>query len=98
MNNSNNSSQKELDELLNKIDNLSLEQRNKLIQKLLDSAFGKTGVTFVLGGNNVINNLFAVQLNSSSEAIEKQLEKIPPEAIGNLMEALASYLKNNDFH
>lgn len=74
-----------LEQVLKLIEQLSSEERVELAQRLI----GGSGLTVVLGGNNVINNSFAVQLNGNSEQLEEQLQQIPPDVIALLLEAIA---------
>jgi hypothetical protein len=45
--------------------------------------------TSILGGYNVINNSFALQVHGDSEKIAEQLQNFPPETIQSLTEAIA---------
>lgn len=82
----------EFNNFLDFVDNLSDEQRRKLTQKLI----GQNSLqTVVLGGCNVINNSFALQINGDSKKIAEQLSDFPPEAIASLTEAIAIWMKQN---
>ncbi|NET90951.1 MAG: hypothetical protein F6K45_23135 [Kamptonema sp. SIO1D9] len=75
-----------------KIENLPPVERIKLAQKFL----GKdSGLTVVLGGQNVINNSFSLQLNSSTDEISEQLKNIPPEVLGELLQAIAIRIRQD---
>ena len=74
------------------VDKLSDEQKQELAQKLIGQ---KSPLTVVLGGYNVINNSFALQINGDSEKIAEQLASLPPEAVANITEAIAMWMKRN---
>ena len=74
------------------VDQLSEEQKRELAQKLIGQ---NSPLTVVLGGYNVINNSFALQLNGDTEKIAEQLGSIPPEAIASLTEAIAMWMRQN---
>ena len=80
----------EFNNFLDFVDNLSDEQKQELAQKLIGR---DSPLTVVLGGYNVINNSFALQLNGDSEKVAEQLENFPPEAIASLTEAIAMWMR-----
>ena len=82
----------EFNNFLDFVDNLSDEQKQELAQKLIGQ---DSPLTVVLGGYNVINNSFALQVNGDSEKIAEQLSNFPPEAIANLTEAIAMWMRQN---
>ena len=74
------------------VNKLSDEQKRELAQKLIGQ---NSPLTVVLGGYNVINNSFALQINGDSEKIAEQLQNFPPEAIASLTEAIAMWMRQN---
>lgn len=74
------------------VDKLSDEQKQVLAQKLIGQ---NSPLTVVLGGYNVINNSFALQLNGDSEKVAEQLSNFPPEAVVSLTEAIAMWMRQN---
>lgn len=82
----------EFNNFLDFVDNLSDEQKRELAQKLIGQ---NSPLTVVLGGYNVINNSFALQLNGDTEKIAEQLQNFPPEAIQTLTEAIAMWMRQN---
>ena len=82
----------EFDNFMDFVDKLSDEQKQELAQKLIGQ---KSPLTVVLGGYNVINNSFALQINGDSEKIAEQLASLPPEAVANITEAIAMWMKRN---
>lgn len=83
----------EFNSFLDFVDNLSDEQKRELAQKLVGGQSSPLNV--VLGGYNVINNSFALQLNGDSEKVAEQLKNFPPELIQSLMEAIAMWIGQN---
>ncbi|MBE9039353.1 hypothetical protein IQ235_00900 [Oscillatoriales cyanobacterium LEGE 11467] len=79
------SSMMEFDELADRIKSMSSEQRAELAQKLLGQNHGST---LIMGGTNVINNSFAIQLNGNAEEMSQQLKNVPPEVVDELLELL----------
>ncbi len=79
-----------MEEIWQNVESLPPKYRLELGQRLLSRLLSKSGLTVVLGGNNVINNSFAVQLNGNSEEMEKQIADIPTETLGKLVEAIAN--------
>ena len=82
----------EFNNFLDFVDNLSDEQKRELAQKLIGQ---NSPLTVVLGGYNVINNSFALQLNGEAEKVAEQLQNFPPEAIASLTEAIAMWMRQN---
>lgn len=82
----------EFENFLDFVDNLSDEQKQELAQKLIGR---DSPLTVVLGGYNVINNSFALQLNGEIDKVAEQLENFPPEAIASLTEAIAMWMRQN---
>jgi hypothetical protein len=78
-------------EILEMIENLDQSEREKLLNKLNPS------MTIIFGGSNLVSNGAAVQINASSEDLDKSLEKIPPEALGEFLKALGVYIAKNRF-
>jgi hypothetical protein len=82
----------EFENFLDFVDKLSNKQKQELAQKLIGY---NSPLTVVLGGYNVINNSFALQLNGGSGKIAEQLQNFPPEAIQSLTEAIAMWFGQN---
>jgi hypothetical protein len=82
----------EFENFLDFVDKLSNKQKQELAQKLIGY---NSPLTVILGGYNVINNSFALQLNGDSEKIAEQLQNLPPEAIQSLTEAIAMWFGQN---
>ena len=82
----------EFNNLLDFVDHLSDEQKQQLAQKLIGY---NSPLTVVLGGYDVINNSFALQLNDDTEKIAEQLKSFPPEPIQSLTEAIAMWMRQN---
>lgn len=82
----------EFNNYLDFVDKLSDEQKQELAQKLIGH---NSPLTVVLGGYDVINNSFALQLNRDTEKIAKQLQNFSPKVIQNLTEAIAMWLGQN---
>ena len=82
----------EFNNFLDFVDNLSDEQKQELAQKLIGRS---SPLTVVLGGYNVINNSFALQLNGEADKVAEQLQNLPPEAIASLTEAIAMWMRQN---
>lgn len=76
----------EFNKLMQGLEDLTIVQRLAIAQKLLGE---NSGLTVVLGGNNVINNSFAIQINGDAPEISKQLEELPPETFAELLKAIA---------
>ena len=74
-------------EIINLFENLSDKEKQDVLKELLCDRF-----TLVLGGNNVICNSTAVQINGTTDEMGKALENIPPEAIAELLKAVAEYV------
>lgn len=83
----------EFKNFLKGLDNLSEEQRNKLFEKFVRKY--NPPVTIVLGGDNVINNSFAIQANGEASDVAEQLKNIPPELVASLTEAIAMWMRQN---
>lgn len=69
------------------IDNLSVDKRQKLVQKLLGQ---DSGLIVILDNSNIINSIvhsIAILNESSAEDIFQLLKNIPPQAIEKLIEA-----------
>lgn len=75
-----------LDEILKEINALAPDDRVQVAQKLLGHDHG---LTVVLGGHNVINNSFVLQLNGSVDEISNQLKELPAETLEELLKAIA---------
>jgi riboflavin synthase alpha subunit len=56
----------------------------------------KQPIILVFSGSSVINNGVCIQVGSSAEELEKSLEKVPPEAIAELLKAIAVYITKKD--
>jgi hypothetical protein len=82
----------EFENFLDFVDKLSNKQKQELAQKLIGY---NSPLTVILGGYNVINNSFALQLNGDSEKIAEQLQNFTPEAIQSLIEAIAVWFGQN---
>lgn len=82
----------EFENFLDFVDKLSNKQKQELAQKLIGY---NSPLTVILGGYNVINNSFALQLNGDSEKIAEQLQNFSPEAIQSLIEAIAMWFGQN---
>jgi hypothetical protein len=82
----------EFNNFLDFVDQLSNDQKQVLAQKLIGQ---NSPLTVVLGNYNVINNSVVLQSNGNSEQIAEQLQKLSPEAIQNLTEAIAMWLGQN---
>jgi hypothetical protein len=48
----------------------------------------KQPIILVFSGSSVINNGVCIQLGSTAEELREALEKVPPEAIGELLKAI----------
>lgn len=68
------------------INNLSSNEKIAIGQNLL----GGSGLTVILGGNNVVANSTAFQINSSAEEISKTLNELPPEVVAEFLKAIAT--------
>lgn len=80
------------EELLERIENLTDEEKRELAQKLI----GETSpLTVVLGGCNDINNSLIIQINNGVDKVSEQLEKLPPDAFQTLVEAIAVWIGKN---
>jgi hypothetical protein len=60
-----------------------------------DSEDKKQPIILVFSGSSVINNGVCIQLGSSPQELEKSLEKVPPEAIAEILKAIAIYITKN---
>lgn len=80
---------KEFEELRRRMSELSVDQKAKLATELLPGA-----ITLVLGGNNVINNSFAFQINGTAEEMSKKLENLSNETLATLIEAISIRIRN----
>ena len=80
------------EDVLDLVDKLSDEEKQQLTQHLLGG--NNSPLTVVLGGYNVINNSVALQLNGEVEKIAEQLEKVSPETLQKLLEAIALRIGN----
>ncbi|MGK7947212.1 MAG: hypothetical protein AB4058_22375 [Microcystaceae cyanobacterium] len=85
-----NNGSSEPEEILKAFDDLTHEQKQYVIGKLLGDR-----LTFVLGGNNVINNATAFQINSNSEDMSKALNNLSPQTVAELLKAVSIYISNN---
>lgn len=74
-------------EIISLFENLSEKEKQDVLKDIL-----RDRMTIVLGGNNVICNSTAFQLNGVSDEMGKALENIPPEAISELLKAVAEYV------
>lgn len=66
------------------IADMTVDEKAKITKELLPG-----GVTVILGGNNVVNNSFAFQLNGSADELSEKLKEIPAEQLGELLKAIA---------
>lgn len=74
------------EEILNLIENLDDLEKLKLAKQL------KAEINLILGGNNLVTNGAALQVNANADDIYKILEKVPPKAIGELSKAIGIYI------
>ena len=82
------------EDVLNSVDELSEEDKQKLMQHLLggkDSPF-----TVVFGNHNAtnINNSVVLQLNGEVEDMAEELEKVPQGVLQKILEAIAIRIGN----
>lgn len=80
------------DEISKIIDELPVDKKQQLAQKLLGL---QSGLIVILGSNNIINNSLALLNESSAEEISKKLKDISPEAVEKLIDAIAMKISNN---
>ena len=80
----------DFEEICKLIDELPTHQKAELGQRLLGR---NSGLTVILGGNNVVNNSFALQLNQNSEDLKEQLKDIPTNVLVDLLEAISMRIK-----
>ncbi len=80
----------EVDDFINK---LSDKQKRDLVQKLLGG--GQSPITVILGECNAIDDYPALQLNQEPEKVADQLEKLSPDSVKALTEAIAMYIGKN---
>lgn len=76
-----------LDDIINQIEGLSVEEKLELVRKL--STTKNSGLTFILGSNNVINSSFAIQINKGADEMSEQLKDLPTETLQELLRAIA---------
>ena len=74
------------------VDELSDEDKQKLSQHLMGG--NQSPFAVVLGGHNVINNSFALQLNGEADKMAEQFDKVPPETLQKILEAIAIRIGN----
>jgi hypothetical protein len=74
-------------EIISLFENLSEKEKQDVLKELL-----RERLTIVLGGNNVICNSTTFQLNGVTDEMGSALENIPPEAISELLKAVAEYV------
>ena len=63
----------------------------KIEPEARDLEIEKQPTIFVSSGSSVFNGI-SIQLGSSAEEFEKFLEKLPPEAIGEILKAIAVHI------
>jgi hypothetical protein len=62
---------------------------DQLVEQFKEVEDKKQPIIIVFSGTSVINNGVSIQLGSSAEELREALEKVPPEAIGELLKAIA---------
>lgn len=77
-----------VDELIEQINQLSSEQRSQLFKRVGSS------VTIIFAGSSVVNNGVSIQVGNQGD-LKEALERIPPEALGELIKAIAGYIAVN---
>lgn len=78
------SSDNHFEKLREQVANLPIDDKAKLAKELLPGS-----VTVILGGNNVVNNSFAFQLNGNANELSEKLKDMPAEHLGELLKAIA---------
>lgn len=82
----------DLQELLELIENLPTDKRLALVQKLLGE---RSGLSVILGSNNVVNNGLAIQFSDSAEQMSEKFKEVDSEVIETFMRALASWISRH---
>lgn len=77
-----------VDELIDEINQLTQEERTKLFRSV------GSPVTIIFSGSSVVNNGVSIQVGQQGD-LKEALEKIPPEALGELVKAIANYIAVN---
>ncbi|MGK7955137.1 MAG: hypothetical protein AB4063_07725 [Crocosphaera sp.] len=77
-----------VDELIEQINQLSSEQRSQLFKRV------GSPVTIIFAGSSVVNNGVSIQVGQQAD-LKEALERIPPEALGELIKAIAQYIAVN---
>ncbi len=75
-----------LEELKKRIDTLPLDDRLQIAQHLIEKS---PGLTIIVGGSNMINNGFAVQLNGTIDEVADKVKDLPTETLSELLNAIA---------
>lgn len=84
----------DFEDVVERVDQLPVEQRAELAKKLL----GHNPGVIIIGGNNMISNSNVLQLNGSAEDISQQLKNVSPEVLEELLKAIAMNIKDNNSH
>ena len=70
---------------------------DQVVDEFKDLEDQKQPINLVVSGSSIINNNgVCIQLGSTAEELEKALEKVPPEAIGEILMAIAQYISKNN--
>ncbi|ACK68380.1 hypothetical protein PCC8801_4461 (plasmid) [Rippkaea orientalis PCC 8801] len=77
-----------VEQLIDQINQLSQEERSKLLRSI------SSPVTIIFSGSSVVNNGVSIQVGQQGD-LKEALEKIPPEALGELIKAIAQYIATN---
>jgi hypothetical protein len=79
----------DIDFIEEQIKALSPEDRAALLSRLALSA------TIVFSASSVVSSGSAVQINNGSQDLNNLLDKIPPEALGEFLKAIGTYIVNH---
>ena len=77
-----------VDQLIDQINQLSQEERSRLLKSVTSP------VTIIFCGSSVVNNGVSIQVGEQAD-LKEALQKIPPEALGELVKAIANYIAVN---
>lgn len=80
-----------LEKKIELFNSLTLAEKDAIAREFV----GKSGLTVILGGNNVVANSLAspaFQLNSNGEETSKTLNSLPPEVLAEFLKAIAASL------
>lgn len=82
----------DIEEIIERINQLPPQQQMEIGQRLLGRS---SGLTVVFGTNNVVANSVSIQLGNS-EKIDELLKDVPPEALAKLLVAIANRVSDYD--